>query len=78
MSDVKRIVVQVTYTVGLEELEMPESAKNQLIEIAEKNGCGTVKQESTKFPDAVEWLNSNIRERDSLGHHYSILDIVPA
>ena len=46
--------------------------------IAEKNGGGTVKSESTRFPDAIEWLNNNIREHDSLGHNYTIMDIVPA
>ena len=78
MSNVKRLAVSVTYTVALEDIEMSESVKQQLIEIAEKNGGGTVKSESTLFPDAIEWLNGNIREHDSLGHNYTIMDIVPA
>ena len=78
MSNVKRIAVSITYIVALEDIEMSDSAKEQLIEIAEKNGGGTVKSESTRFPDAIEWLNNNIREHDSLGHNYTIMDIVPA
>ena len=43
MSNVKRIAVSITYIVALEDIEMSDSAKEQLIEIAEKNGGGTVK-----------------------------------
>jgi hypothetical protein len=78
MSNVKRIAVQITFCVELGDVDMPESAKEQLIEIAETCGGGAVKQESTIWPDALDWLNANIREHDSLGHKYSILDIVPA
>lgn len=75
MAKINRIAVQVTYTVALIDIDMQQDEMEQLIEIAEKCGQGTVKSESTKFQSAVEWLNQNIREQDSMGHSYTIMDI---
>ncbi len=75
MATLKRLAVQITYSVALEDIELSDDVKSQLIEIANFNGV--IKTESMRCPDAREWLCDNIRERDSLGHKYEIIELHP-
>jgi hypothetical protein len=36
---------------------------------------GVIKTESTLWPDAIEWLYANIKEQDSIGHKYEIIQV---
>ena len=48
-------------------------AKEQILARAEENGI--IKTESTMWPDAIDWLCANIKERDSLGNKYEIIQV---
>ena len=62
MKTVSKLSVTVTYKVGLGGVEMPKKVYKQIIEAAEKGD--EIEGTSMKYPDAAEWLSSNIRERD--------------
>ena len=73
MEKLNRIVVKVTFEVVLEDVEITEKGKTQILERSNENGI--IKTESTRWPDAVDWLCNNIKEHDSLGHTYEIIQV---
>jgi hypothetical protein len=73
MEKLKRISVKVTYTVSLEDVDIPEDAKRHIIHFAQYGGRRV--KDWTIFEDAIDWLNHNINESDSLGHEYEIIDL---
>jgi hypothetical protein len=62
MMNIKDLNVTVTYTVSLSELEIPENVYNQIIESFDNND----EVSDVDYPDAYNWLTSNISERDSM------------
>lgn len=64
MVQVKLLTVNVSYSVGLSELEMPEIVYNQILE-ATKNGGEIDMDTMNDFPEAYAWISSEISERDS-------------
>lgn len=63
---IKKLEVQVTYSVGLGEVEMPEFVYHQLFAAAKNNEkfeSGAVGE--ALYPDAYEWLVHNINDRHS-------------
>jgi hypothetical protein len=62
--NIKDIRIVVTYTVALSELEVPENVYEQLVEAYYGNDTIEI-DGSPYFADALDWLTTNIRERDS-------------
>jgi hypothetical protein len=72
--NIKDIRIAVTYTVRLSELEVPENVYEQLVEaydedeIIETDGLSC-------FSDALNWLMSNISEKDAIDWNAEISDL---
>jgi len=69
MKFIKDLSVKVTYTVGLGNLEVSEKVFKELNKI-EKNG--SIDGTGMDYPEAVEWLRNNIRERDCHDIEYTV------
>lgn len=63
MKKVKNLSVQVTYRVGLGEVNMPQKVYAQLIEAFE-SGAEIDPCDNRKYADAADWLSNNIKEGD--------------
>lgn len=70
MKAIKNLTVTVTYTVGLEDIEVPEEVYDDLIENYD-NGVWEVPEDSI----AAEWLANNIVEKDAMNWSYEIDDL---
>lgn len=70
MKTIKDLDVKVTYKVGLGNVKVPNKVFEQLNEIAdsgrEVDGTGM------EYPEALEWLRNNIKERDCCDLEYEI------
>lgn len=64
MKKVNDLTVQVTYRVGLGDVEMPENVYQQ-IEEAYENG-DEIDSSCMEYQDAADWLINNIREKDCM------------
>lgn len=67
MKTIKNLTVTVTYTVGLEDIEVPEEVYDDLIENYD-SGAWEVPEDSI----ATEWLADNIIEKDAMSWSYEI------
>jgi len=63
MVKIKDLDVTVTYRVGLGDIEVPENVFKELEKIVE-SGIETDGFEESKYPNAISWLTSNIKEKD--------------
>jgi hypothetical protein len=70
MKTIKELTVQVTYRVKIGGLSVSDKIYKQLNEIVD-NG-GETDGDDYKHGEAVEWLNSNIKERDCFDHRSEI------
>lgn len=70
MKAIKNLTVTVTYTVGLEDIEVPEEVYDDLIENYD-NGVWEVPEDSI----AAERLANNIVEKDAMNWSYEIDDL---
>lgn len=68
----KKITIRVTctYDVWLER-EVPEEVYKQLDDLCE-NHSGEISDGKLHHPEALDWLGSNISERDALNWQYTI------
>lgn len=73
MKLIKDLTVQVTYTVGLGDVEMPEDVYNEIIE-ADKKGVH-FDMTFDKNVIASSWLVDNINEADCMEWKAEILEI---
>lgn len=73
MKNVERLSVTVTYEVGLHDINIPEEVYNQLVNAAERSKF--IYGDGDKYPEATEWLNNNIKERDAFQWSCKIWDI---
>ena len=74
MDSLKDLTIKVTYTVGLENVEMPDIVKKQLKEISgDLDGIDGLS--SNNYPEADAWLKENIIERDCYRLKYEVEDI---
>ena len=71
MRTIKNLYVKVTYTVGLEDVEVSNEVFEQLDKMADY-GFSVEDCESSKYPEAFDWLAYNIRERDALDWAYEV------
>lgn len=71
MRTIKDLYVKVTYTVGLGDVEVPDEVFEQLDKMADY-GFSVEDCESSKYPEAFDWLAYNIRERDAMGWAYEV------
>lgn len=71
MRTIKNLYVKVTYTVGLEDVEVSDEVFEQLDKMADY-GFSVEDCESSKYPEAFDWLSDNIRERDALDWAYEV------
>jgi hypothetical protein len=70
MKTIKDLSVKVTYSVGLGGLKVSNKVFEQLNEIADSGN--EVDGTGMDFPEAVEWLRDNIKERDCCELQYEI------
>lgn len=78
MKAIKDLTVQVTYRVGLGNLEVSDNIYNGLIKIAHRVSISDDEANMTKDKDvqaAFEWLTDNIRENDAMSLEYEIDDL---
>lgn len=71
MKTIKDLYVKVTYTVGLGDVEVSEEVFEQLEKMADY-GFTVEDCESSKYPEALEWLAYNIKERDAMDWAYEV------
>lgn len=71
MRTIKNLYVKVTYTVGLEDVEVSDEVFEQLDKMADY-GFSVEDCESSKYPEAFDWLSDNIRERDAMDWAYEV------
>ena len=71
MKVIKDLTVKVTYTVGLGDVEVSDEVFEQL-EQMEDYGFSVEDCESSKYPEAFDWLSYNIRERDAMDWAYEV------
>ncbi|MBF0649143.1 hypothetical protein IR083_09955 [Dysgonomonas sp. GY75] len=78
MKKIKDLTVQVTYRMGLVDLEVSDDIYNGLIKIAHKVTISDDEANMTKDKDiqaAFEWLTDNINEDDAMSWEYEIEDL---
>ena len=63
------------YTVALSELEVPEDVYEQLVEAYEENEIIEI-DGSSYFADALDWLTTNISEKDSCDWSVEIDELI--
>jgi hypothetical protein len=73
MAKIKNINVKVTYSVGLGGLTAPKKVLEQLNEIAD-NG-DEIDFATFKYPEARDWIQENIKERDCYEASFEIVDL---
>lgn len=71
MKTIRNLYVKVTYTVGLGDVEVSDEVFEQLDKMADY-GFSVEDCESSKYPEAFDWLSDNIRERDALDWAYEV------
>lgn len=71
MRTIKNLYVKVTYTVGLEDVEVSDEVFEQLEQMADY-GFSVEDCESSKYPEAFDWLGYKIRERDAMDWAYEV------
>jgi len=71
MKTIKNLYVKVTYTVGLGDVEVSDEVFEQLDKMADY-GFTVEDYESSKYPEAFDWLSDNIRERDAMDWAYEV------
>lgn len=75
MEKIEDLRVKVTYTVGLGDIEAPKAVVDQLKKAAEK-WKEIDMDEFGEYEDASQWLQHNIRERDSMEWSVEIEDLI--
>ena len=71
MKSIKNLYVKVTYTVGLEDVEVSDEVFEQLDKMADY-GFSVEDCESSKYSEAFDWLAYKIRERDAMDWAYEV------
>jgi hypothetical protein len=79
MKKIKDLTCEVTYTVGLGDLKVPDNVYRGLCEIFERGyKTSDLKIPGRKSKDmisAFEWLADNINEHDAMDWEHEILDL---
>lgn len=72
---VKNLTIEVTFRVGLGDLEIPDGAYAQILEAAEKGKV--IDYDDFKYQEAAEWLSENIKMGDACDCQFEIEEIRP-
>lgn len=73
MAKIKNITVKVTYMVGLGGLTAPKEVIGQLKDIVADGD--DVNFDTLRYLEAVEWIQSNIKERDCFDAKFEIIEL---
>jgi Flp pilus assembly protein CpaB len=73
MARIKHISVTVKYQVGLGGFDMPEDVYAEICKAMKKDK--DINFQSSEYPNAAEWLNNNIKERDCFDWESKIDDL---
>jgi hypothetical protein len=65
MATIKNLQVEVTYTVNLSDVEIPQNIYDQLRDAANESD-GIDQSGLAEYPEAARWLTDNISEGDSM------------
>jgi hypothetical protein len=80
MKIIKDLTCEVTYTVGLGNLKVPDDVYAGLCEMFDKGSkishISSSEGQSKNMVSALEWLRDNIKERDSMDWICEILDLI--
>ena len=74
MAKIKDLDVTVTYRVGLGDIDVPENVFKELEKIVE-SGIEVDGFEKSKYPNAINWLTGNIKEKDCCDWKLTIDDL---
>ena len=70
MKKIKNLTVTVTYTVGLNDVEVPDNVYDALSEHDEID-TSTVTPDNDYY-EALQWLSNHIQERDGMEWNYEV------
>ena len=70
MKKINHLSVTVNYKVGLGGANVSEKVFKQLNEIADSGS--EIDSSGMEYPEAVEWLRNNVKERDCYHLEYNI------
>lgn len=73
MSKIRNIIVKSTHKVGIGGLNAPKIVIDQLQKMYDSSE--EVNITSEKYPEAMEWLRDNIKERDCFDMEYEIISL---
>lgn len=73
MKLIKDLTVQVTYTVGLGDVEMPEDVFNEIEKASDEHR--DFEMNSGRYPIAEDWLSNKINESDCMEWKAEIIDM---
>ena len=79
MKTIKDLTIQVTYTVGLGNVEVPDEVYNALSQCYDDGGNVPMSDICTingepELACASEWISDNIRESDAMDWEYEITE----
>ena len=64
MRTVKRLSIEVTYTVEFAEIDIPDNVYEQLLQAVKNDD--KIDPSMLNYPEASNWVADNIRERDCM------------
>lgn len=70
MKKIKDLMVKVTYTVSLSDVEVPDEVFDELAKAYDEGG--DMSEWDNELENANEWLSDNIRQEDATDWEYEI------
>lgn len=70
MKKIKDLMVKVTYTVSLSDIEVPDEVFDELAKAYDEGG--DMPEWDDELENANEWLSDNIRQEDATDWEYEI------
>ncbi len=70
MKKIKDLMVKVTYTVSLSDIEVPDEVFDELAKAYDEGG--DMPEWDDELENANEWLSDNIRQEDATDWEYDI------
>lgn len=70
MKKIKDLMVKVTYTVSLSDVEVPDEIFDELAKAYDEGG--DMSEWDNELENANEWLSDNIRQEDATDWEYEI------
>lgn len=70
MKKIKDLMIKVTYTVNLSDVEVPDKIFDELAKAYDEGG--NMSELDDELENANEWLSDNIRQEDTTDWEYEI------